>query len=86
DALPLLAACFNEIHVPTGVVKEARNLSLPDFILPHIVSHQGIDFVRAAQGRLHQGELETIYLGIELSADYVYWMIWWRVTKRPAWG
>ncbi len=71
DCLTLLSACFSEIYVPSGVVAELHDFSLPSSIQPRSLSSAGAAYVQGALGRLHQGELEAIILAQEQSVDYV---------------
>ena len=71
DCLSLLADCFANVYVSTGVVRELLEYQLPPFIQEHELSKEGLAYVHGALGRLHQGELEAIVLTQELKADYV---------------
>jgi predicted nucleic acid-binding protein len=74
EALDLLPQCFEQITIPQAVVRELRDLSLPDYIECTAISTAGTNFVLGALGamwRLHAGELEAMVLAQEIQADYV---------------
>lgn len=71
DCLNLLADCFTNVYVSSGVVRELLEYQLPPFIQERELSKESLAYVHGALGRLHQGELEAIVLTQELKAEYV---------------
>ncbi|MDQ6978807.1 MAG: DUF3368 domain-containing protein [Mariprofundaceae bacterium] len=71
NALELLTACFDEVHISHAVVGEVTNIHIPNFLLVDAISDKGMGYVEGALGRLHSGELESMVLAKEISADYV---------------
>ena len=71
DCLPLLKNCFNSVFIPEGVKMEWGKTHIPDFISVRSVSESGMGYVMGAAGRLHQGELETIQLALEVNCKIV---------------
>ena len=75
DSLHLLVDCVDDIYAPQAVIEELRDYSPPSFIKARSLSTNGAAYAQGALGRLHQGELETMLLAQELSADLWFWMI-----------
>ena len=71
DCLPLLKKCFNTISIPERVKVEWGETHIPDYISIRPVSESGMGYVMGALGRLHQGELETTQLALELNCKIV---------------
>ena len=71
DCLLLLKNCFNTVFIPERVKMEWGETNIPDFVLVRPVSESGMGYVMGAVGRLHQGELETIQLALELKCKIV---------------
>ena len=71
DCLPLLKICFSTIFIPERVKMEWGEKHIPDYISVRSVSESGMGYVMGAVGRLHQGELETIQLALELNCKII---------------
>ncbi|MDD5321160.1 MAG: DUF3368 domain-containing protein [Methylococcales bacterium] len=71
DCLHLLVNCADDIYAPQAVIQKLRDYAPPLFIKARSLSSIGAAYVQGALGQLHQGELESIVLAQELSADFV---------------
>jgi len=70
--ISLLQKCFGQVFVPQAVVQE---VGFPLLSSPYLeveeVDETGQSFVTEEIGRLHRGELETLWLAKTLDADVV---------------